>query len=140
MRLIKKLSTGWLLVACVASFNSYAMPSARKADMDAVVKNAAEDAMRQHGIPGLAIAIAAGGEQWFYSYGVASKKTEQKITEDTIFEIGSVSKTLAVGQHLAQPCKAQRNAAHERRARARTNAAIGAVGSDGFRPARARNG
>ncbi len=93
MRLIKKLSTGWLLVACVASFNSYAMPSARKADMDAVVKNAAEDAMRQHGIPGLAIAIAAGGEQWFYSYGVASKKTEQKITEDTIFEIGSVSKT-----------------------------------------------
>jgi len=93
MRLIKKLSTGWLLFACAASFNSYAMPSARKADMDAVVKNAAEDAMRQHGIPGLAIAIAAGGEQWFYSYGVASKKTEQKITEDTIFEIGSVSKT-----------------------------------------------
>jgi beta-lactamase class C len=93
MRLIKKLSTGWLLFACAASFNSYAMPSARKADMDAVVKNAAEDAMRQHGIPGLAIAIAAGGELWFYSYGVASKKTEQKITEDTIFEIGSVSKT-----------------------------------------------
>ncbi len=39
MRLIKKLSTGWLLFACAASFNSYAMPSARKADMDAVVKN-----------------------------------------------------------------------------------------------------
>lgn len=49
--------------------------------------------MAEHKIPGMAVAVTAGGETYFFGYGVASKESGQKVTEDTIFEIGSVSKT-----------------------------------------------
>ena len=49
--------------------------------------------MAEHKIPGMAVAVTAGGETYFFGYGVASKESGQKVTKDTIFEIGSVSKT-----------------------------------------------
>lgn len=61
--------------------------------LDAVVDEAAQALMRENGIPGLAIAITVDGRQHFFDYGVASKKTQQKVTRDTLFEIGSISKT-----------------------------------------------
>lgn len=49
--------------------------------------------MRQYGIPGLAIAVTSNGRRRFYNYGVASRETRQEVTSDTLFEIGSISKT-----------------------------------------------
>ncbi|MBB2494796.1 class C beta-lactamase [Aquipseudomonas ullengensis] len=63
------------------------------ADIDALVHSAAAEVMQQHQIPGLAIAITAQGQQRFYNYGVASRQTGQPISSDTLFEIGSISKT-----------------------------------------------
>lgn len=44
-------------------------------------------------IPGLAIGILAGGRTQVYNYGFASLKPRRAVTDDTLFELGSVSKT-----------------------------------------------
>ena len=49
--------------------------------------------MKQYGIPGMAVGILAQGKSHFLFYGVASKTTGRPIDRDTLFEIGSLSKT-----------------------------------------------
>src|SRR5690606_25894083 len=57
------------------------------------ISQAAEQVMREYKVPGMAIAVTDHGKQTFYNFGVASKTTRQPVTSDTLFEIGSVSKT-----------------------------------------------
>ena len=52
--------------------------------------------MDEHAIPGMAIGITVGGERYCYYYGLASLQSGRKVDGDTIFEIGSVSKTFTV--------------------------------------------
>lgn len=64
------------------------------ASLDSTVRDAAQAVMQQYNVPGLAIAISVEGQQHFYNFGVASKMTATKVTSDTLFEVGSISKTL----------------------------------------------
>ncbi|APC14977.1 class C beta-lactamase [Pseudomonas frederiksbergensis] len=96
MRLIKKRCAASLLLACTASFGNLAMANAEPSAIDSIVQDAAQKVMQQYNIPGLAIAVTANGKQQFYNFGVASKETQQKVTSDTLFEIGSISKTFTV--------------------------------------------
>ncbi len=59
------------------------------ASPDAVIR----PLMQQYHIPGMAVAVLQGGKTTFYNYGVASKDTQQPVTPQTLFEIGSLSKT-----------------------------------------------
>lgn len=58
-----------------------------------IVNNSIQPVLEQHNIPGMAVAITVDGKRYYYNYGVASKETEQPVTSQTLFEIGSVSKT-----------------------------------------------
>ncbi len=49
--------------------------------------------MERYGIPGMAVGIVLDGQANVFSYGVASKVTGKPVTSNTLFEIGSVSKT-----------------------------------------------
>lgn len=49
--------------------------------------------MQQQNITGLVVAITQNGQQHYFNYGVASKEDRQPVSQDTLFEIGSVSKT-----------------------------------------------
>jgi beta-lactamase class C len=93
MRFIAKPCAASLLLAATVSFGSLAMANAQRSDIDSVVQDTAQAVMQQYNIPGLAIAVTANGKQRFYNFGVASKETQQKVTSDTLFEIGSISKT-----------------------------------------------
>lgn len=49
--------------------------------------------MKDNDVPGMAIALTLKGKRYIFNYGVASKESGQKVTNDTIFELGSISKT-----------------------------------------------
>ncbi|MBP1129637.1 beta-lactamase class C [Serratia sp. PL17] len=78
-----------LAAALLATLILPAGHAADKADIDAIV----QPLMQKYGVPGMAIAVSVEGKQQFYHYGVASKQTGKPITNQTLFEIGSLSKT-----------------------------------------------
>lgn len=49
--------------------------------------------MARYGIPGMAVGVVAGGEGLVFNFGVASKETGQPVADDTLFEVGSDTKT-----------------------------------------------
>ena len=61
--------------------------------LQAQVDDVIEPMMREHGIAGMAVAVFANGQAHYFSYGVASKATAEPVNADTLFEIGSLSKT-----------------------------------------------
>nr|MBP9788847.1 beta-lactamase [Acinetobacter sp.] len=60
----------------------------------------------QYKIPGLAVAVTLKGQHYFVNYGVASKQSNQPMSNKTLFELGSVSKTF--NATLAGYAQAQR--------------------------------
>jgi beta-lactamase class C len=61
--------------------------------LDRIVNEAVRPIMAENNVPGMAVAITVQGKRHFFNYGVASKQSGQKVTGDTIFEVGSISKT-----------------------------------------------
>ncbi|MBK5566909.1 class C beta-lactamase [Ensifer sp. SSB1] len=66
-----------------------------QARITAAVDKAIEPIMREYKVPGVAIAVTVNGRNYFANYGVASKETKAPVTENTLFELGSISKTFA---------------------------------------------
>jgi len=82
-----------LWCACLAAIVTPARAGAAVPEPPVDISQAAEQVMREYSVPGMAIAVTDHGKQTFYNFGVASKTTRQPVTSDTLFEIGSVSKT-----------------------------------------------
>lgn len=68
-------------------------PANASATLDPQARQMVDALMREHGIAGLAIATTQRGKQAFHNFGVASKATGQAVSSQTLFEIGSISKT-----------------------------------------------
>lgn len=59
----------------------------------AIVDAAIRPVLEEHDVPGMAVAVTVGGAPLFFNYGVAARDGGAPVTEETIFELGSVSKT-----------------------------------------------
>lgn len=59
-----------------------------------VVDGTVRPVMAEYRIPGMAVGIVAGNRSYAFNYGVASTETGKPVTDDTLFEIGSITKTL----------------------------------------------
>lgn len=74
-----------------ASDTSHASADTVRATVGAAIR----PIMAEYKVPGMAVAVTVAGRHRIFNYGVASKESGQPVTDDTIFEIGSVSKTFA---------------------------------------------
>lgn len=70
-----------------------ASDATRQAQLNATVNATIPPLMKKYGIPGMAVAVTIDGGHFFFNFGVQSKKSQKPVTETTLFEIGSVSKT-----------------------------------------------
>ena len=62
-------------------------------NIEKIVAQQIQPMMRQYRIPGMAVGLVKDGRHYVYDFGVMSKTTGKPVTNDTLFEIGSVSKT-----------------------------------------------
>ncbi|WP_434775343.1 class C beta-lactamase [Pseudomonas oryzihabitans] len=61
--------------------------------LDDEVRTAARAVMAEQDVPGLAIGVSAPGLRRLYYFGVADRRSSQRVDAATLFEIGSLSKT-----------------------------------------------
>jgi beta-lactamase class C len=83
--------TATLLVTCALMGVSAA--AGQQDRVKGAVDQAIQPVMAKYEIPGMAVGITVGGKRYVLDYGVASTKTRKPVTDSTLFEIGSVSKT-----------------------------------------------
>ena len=68
--------------------------TAQAADpLQAQVDEVIRPLMQEHQIAGMAVALYADGQAHYFNYGVANKADNSPVSADTLFEVGSLSKT-----------------------------------------------
>lgn len=83
-----------LLTAAVFGLSS-AVNAAEISDAEAMkaISAVVLPAMEKNQIPGMAVALVLGEKTYVFNYGVSDVEKQTPVTDETIFEIGSISKT-----------------------------------------------
>jgi beta-lactamase class C len=79
-------------LACTIATASHAADDP-KDRIKSAVDRAMTPVIAHNGIRGMAVGIVDGDEHYVFNYGVASTETGKPVTNETLFELGSVSKT-----------------------------------------------
>ncbi|MCK7596584.1 beta-lactamase [Microbulbifer sp. CAU 1566] len=84
----------WGLMALCVSASSFAAPARVDPEkLQALVVDAIRPVVEKYEVPGMALALTVDGEPYFFNMGETSAEAGNLVTEHTLFEIGSVSKT-----------------------------------------------
>jgi beta-lactamase class C len=81
-----------LFTLCATSATSHAAEPVA-AQLQPTVDAAIRPLMAKYHIAGMAVGVIDDGKPYVYNYGVASTQTGKPVTRDTLFELGSISKT-----------------------------------------------
>ncbi|MFH4401450.1 class C beta-lactamase [Vibrio diabolicus] len=91
-----KLNNALVAILSLTSFVTFAKTeSTVSSQLKSVVDECAKGLINEYDIPGLAVAVTIDGKRYFYNYGFADESKGSLVTNDTIFELGSISKTFA---------------------------------------------
>lgn len=83
-----------LLISAASGVLVGAAPaSARPGDLAAAMEQVFVPLMAEHDVPGMAVAVTVDGQRHHFNYGVASRTDGSPVKSETLFEIGSLSKT-----------------------------------------------
>ncbi|MGP9764680.1 class C beta-lactamase [Halomonas sp. AOP13-D3-9] len=82
------IMTGSLFIGSFA----WASDAPENADIEALVNDTIAPLMAEHRIPGMAVAVSIGGQQHYFNYGEADQEAGTPVTDETLFELGSISK------------------------------------------------
>lgn len=80
---------GRIFVALSLALTTLSANAFTQKDVDDIIK----PLMEQKQIPGMSVAISVEGKHYIYHYGVQSKQSLVPVSDETLFEIGSLSKT-----------------------------------------------
>lgn len=78
---------------CSCLFPCAAWAAEAPAQLRAAIDAAIRPVMAEHDVPGMAVAVTVNGQSWFFNYGLASREQATAVSENTLFELGSISKT-----------------------------------------------
>lgn len=84
--------TGLSLLALLAA-NPLQAAKLSETSVKSAVDQSVLPLMQEQGIKGMAVGVTVDGERYLYSYGLAAAEGAVPVTEETLFEIGSLSKT-----------------------------------------------
>ncbi|ELP9497385.1 beta-lactamase [Vibrio alginolyticus] len=91
-----KLNNALLAILSLTSFVTFAKTELTvSSQLKSVVDDCAKGLINEYDIPGLAVAVTIDGKRYFYNYGFADESKGSLVTNYTIFELGSISKTFA---------------------------------------------
>ncbi|CAG2158253.1 class C beta-lactamase [Cupriavidus numazuensis] len=88
----KPLVASMLCALCVMPSGSQATDMSTQ-QVQRVVDEAIRPLMARDKIPGMAVGVIVEGKRHVFNYGVASTETIRPVTDHTLFELGSVTKT-----------------------------------------------
>ena len=90
MKIITRLSPSLALAAFAFPAGAAEPPASIAAAVDREI----EAIMAQYDIPGMAVAVTVDGQSYIFNYGTAERGKDRSVNDDTLFEIGSVSKVI----------------------------------------------
>jgi beta-lactamase class C len=91
---MKVTSLAILVAACLSvAMGAHAADVGNRKDLERTVGEVMRSTMAENDIPGMAVALSVEGKRYFFYDGLASRESRGAVTKDTIFEIGSISKT-----------------------------------------------
>ncbi len=82
-----------LAVAGLLAVFACSSAQAAEADLRNLIDRHFRPLLQAHDLPGMAVAVTVKGRTEIVTYGVAARDTQTPVTPDTLFELGSVSKT-----------------------------------------------
>jgi len=86
----RKLIVVLLILSLFIVFNTtaFALPY----EQTSAIQSLIDEAQRISGAPGISVAVSANGETYYFSSGLANREMEVPASEDTLWELASVSK------------------------------------------------
>lgn len=86
-----------LALLCSIPLHAAADADSLRGTVDAAIR----PLMQKYDVPGMAVGVTVDGRSVFFNYGVASRETARPVSEHTLFELGSISKTFTATLALA---------------------------------------
>lgn len=81
-----------MTTSLLISSSAWAFDRTDNAAIEALVNETIAPLMEEHRIPGMAVALTINGDQHYFNYGLANQEAEIPVTDETLFELGSISK------------------------------------------------
>lgn len=93
MRKMLAANSGFIMAGSLLMGGSaWALEEADSERIATLVNSTIAPLMDEHRIPGMAVALSINGEQHYFNYGLANQEEGLPVTDETLFELGSVSK------------------------------------------------
>ncbi|CEK22949.1 Extended spectrum beta-lactamase (fragment) [Xenorhabdus nematophila AN6/1] len=87
----KSLCCALLLTASCSTFA--ASKTLNEESIGETVRHSITPLLKEQSIPGMAVAVIYQGQPYYFTFGLADIERNQPVTRQTIFELGSISKT-----------------------------------------------
>ena len=88
------LAPAWLAF-CISNTAQACATPLTQADVSRVTSNAVKKLMQQYQLAGVAVGMVVEGKSYVFNFGLASAEDQIPVTDETLFEVGSISKTFS---------------------------------------------